>query len=101
MRVWERARPGSDACGGCVTLIVHGEPVLVATMEGLKRRLLRCVACAKVPVDESQLSAFDEAQTEHQTVIRHARPRGFVPIQELSKGLRFDAKLAQSGERNE
>lgn len=52
MRTWDRIG-NRDTCGQCGKLLLRGDPVLVITIESLKRRKLRCEECAglKAPPD--------------------------------------------------
>lgn len=90
MKGWERVvAEGGEACGFCEKRQSIGTPVLVIYLTDLspvRRRRIRCQACANEPVNEEQLAQFAPVTIETATVKPVAPPEGFT---------RFDPRAMQ------
>jgi len=78
MRTWERVS-FSASCGMCGKSLEHGTPVLVITIENLKRRKIRCEDCAglKAPPDLPPLIE-KSPMTKRMRPIKMAIPSDYV-----------------------
>ncbi len=59
MRAWTRTIHGRLMCGRCKAVMAAGTPMQTITLQGVKRQLVRCPACAEgdVPPDLPPLMA--------------------------------------------
>jgi hypothetical protein len=54
MKTWQHTK-ADGWCGSCGARLQADVPVLVITMRGLTRELVRCPACAGAPIDHEAL----------------------------------------------
>ena len=76
MKEWKRT-PVTVACGNCDALVAFGDPVLVMTLANVRRKLVRCQACAgDAPPDLPPLETRPEPQR---------RTRRMMPLAKLAR----------------
>lgn len=100
MATWQRARI-DERCGRCNQRVRETDPILVRTLEALSptaRRRVRCQVCVGESPDQGQLDQFDEA-AERAAIVADGAPAPFE-FSGATKPLPFDAKQAQTGERD-
>ena len=105
MRTWTRAPSGGQLCGRCGQLVPESAPVLVVTSPtGKPWRFFRCPTCAGEPVPAA-IPAREVASAMPLKVPPLGRSgrvspiRRPVPLATIAKDLPFDARMAQTGER--
>ncbi len=90
MKSWRCPSP-SASCGRCGKLLAEDEPVLVLTMAGVQRALVRCQGCAGEAVDWQVVQAGPP-----RTGTGLTRQDVMQRLGEIRPGW-FDARQAQAG----
>ena len=107
MKTWTRAPSGGQLCGRCGQLVVEGSALLIVTGTSTWR-FFRCAACAALSLGESAPREIPapEAVTAPPLEVpplghsgRVSPIRRPVPLATIAKDLPFDARMAQTGER--
>lgn len=105
MKAWILARWDGQLCGRCGQLVPASAPVQQVTSASGSWKAYRCRDCAgdapPAMIDASEPVA-EAAAVAVPTFGRRPRvvpPRRPVPLADIAKGLPFDARMAQTGER--
>lgn len=95
MRTWERVRL-AEKCGGCGRGLDVGTPIQVIRTEGITKRRVRAECCSDGPADVEALERFDVQEDG-----KASKPVTVIDAPEFLGVTRclFDAKVAQTGER--
>lgn len=108
MKTWSHAPSGGQLCGHCGALIAAGAPLLTVTSpSGAPWRLFRCASCAGESVPATIVDAVTVPPAPVQVPDLGHRPERVVPLRRpvplaaIAKGLPFDARMAQTGERDD
>jgi len=77
MKTWERIAY-REMCGGCGKLLQRDDPVLATTINGLRRKLLRCAECAGPAPPDLPVLGPRQNFTKPMQALKRAIPKDYT-----------------------